>query len=197
MDNGNLGVNLLYVYAGNPTGVSTAAFNPPVGSLVVDTSTPALWQKTSILDNSTFSGGAGSTFTAPLITGGLTASGSASNDFSGSTGTFKTSSGTTIITGALDYVTSALSGAGAVNVTTTTTKLTTTGGSQALTLANGADGQIKTIIHDVDGGSAILTPTTKTGFSTLTFTNAGDTATLQYVTTRGWVILALNGTTAA
>lgn len=90
-----------------------------------------------------------------------------------------------------------LSGAGAVNLTTLTTALTTTGGSEALTLADGVDGQIKTIVHDVDGGSAILTPTTKTGFSTMTFTNAGDTITLQFFTTRGWMIIGNRGGTVA
>lgn len=95
------------------------------------------------------------------------------------------------------FTTQALSGAGAVNLTTGTTKVTTTGAAQALTLANGTDGQIKTILHDVDGGSAVLTPTTKSGFSTITFTNAGETATLQYATTRGWHILALFGAVAA
>ena len=90
-----------------------------------------------------------------------------------------------------------LSGAGAVNLTTLTTALTTTAGSQALTLANGVDGQIKTIVHDVDGGSAILTPTTKTGFSTMTLTNVGDTITLQYFTTRGWMIIGNRAGTVA
>jgi hypothetical protein len=91
----------------------------------------------------------------------------------------------------------ALSGAGAANVTTLTTALTTTGAAQAITLADGSNGQVKTIIHDVDGGSAVLTPTTKTGFTTITFTNVGETATLQFLTTRGWFILALNGAVAA
>jgi hypothetical protein len=90
-----------------------------------------------------------------------------------------------------------LSGAGAVNITTATTKLTTTGSAQALTLADGVNGQIKNIVHAVDGGSAVLTPTTKTGFSTITFTAAGDSAQLQYFTTQGWMIVALNGAVAA
>lgn len=191
-------IPLVAIFPGNPTNVAVNEFNVPPGTIVIDYSTPALWQKTSALgDNSGYSGGAGSTLTAPLISGGLTASGSAANNFSGSTGTFLTSTGLTTISGALDFATQALSGAGAVNVTTATTKLTTTGSAQALTLANGTDGQIKTIIHEVDGGSAVLTPTTKTGFSTITFTNVGDSATIQYLTTRGWMILALNGATAA
>lgn len=168
MDNGNLGINLLYVYAGNPTSVSVQAFNPPAGSLVLDTSTPALWQKTSVTDNSTFN----------LVIAGA-------------------STGTTTFPGPIVENTQSLSGAGAVNVTTGVTKLTTTGSSQALTMADGVNGQLKSIVHEVDGGSAILTPTTKTGFSTITFTAVGDSATLVFVTTRGWMILAVNGATVA
>lgn len=90
-----------------------------------------------------------------------------------------------------------LSGAGAVNTTQLATELTSTGGAQALTLANGTAGQIKTIVHGVDGGSMVLTPTTKTGFTTITFTNAGEGVTLQYFTTRGWMIVGLFGAVAA
>ena len=91
----------------------------------------------------------------------------------------------------------ARSGAGAVSVTATSTKFTSTGGAQALTLADGVEGQIKRIVHVVDGGSGVLTPTTKTGFTTITFTNVGDSATLQFFTTRGWMIVSLNGAVAA
>ena len=48
----------------------------------------------------------------------------------------------------------------------------------------------------VDGGSAVLTPTTKIGFSTITFTNVGESASLVY-TSAGWAITALNGAVAA
>ncbi len=37
--------------------------------------------------------------------------------------------------------------------------------TQALTLADGVAGELKVIVHTVDGGSAVLTPTTKIGFS--------------------------------
>jgi len=90
----------------------------------------------------------------------------------------------------------ALSGAGAVDVTNLLTSLTSTGSAQALTLANGTAGQVKTIVHTVDGGSAVLTPTTKIGFSTITFTGVGESATLVY-TAAGWAIVALNGAVAA
>lgn len=92
--------------------------------------------------------------------------------------------------------TQSLSGAGAVNVTSAFTALTTTGAAQALTLANGTAGEIKIITHVVDGGSAVLTPTTKIGFSTITFTGVGESAMLVY-TAAGWAIVALNGAVAA
>lgn len=100
------------------------------------------------------------------------------------------------VTGDIFATNQALSGAGAVNVTDMLTSLTTTGASQALTLANGTLGQIKIISHVVDGGSAVLTPTTKIGFSTITFTAVGDSAMLIY-TAAGWDIVALNGAVAA
>ena len=89
-----------------------------------------------------------------------------------------------------------LSGAGAVDVTNTMTSLTTTGASQALTLADGTAGQMKIITHTVDGGSAILTPTTKIGFSTITFTAVGDSVTLVY-TAAGWAVVGSKGVTIA
>jgi hypothetical protein len=92
--------------------------------------------------------------------------------------------------------TQSLSGAGAVNVTSAFTALTTTGAAQALTLANGTVGELKIITHVVDGGSAVLTPTTKIGFTTITFTGVGESATLVY-TAAGWAIVALNGAVAA
>ena len=90
----------------------------------------------------------------------------------------------------------ALSGAGAVNLTDMMTSLTTTGASQALTLADGTAGQIKIITHTVDGGSAVLTPTTKIGFTTITFTAVGDSVIMAY-TAAGWAILGSRGVTIA
>jgi len=92
--------------------------------------------------------------------------------------------------------TQSLSGAGAVDITNAFTNLTTTGAAQALTLANGTLGEIKIISHAVDGGSAVLTPTTKIGFTTITFTAVGDSCMLVY-TSAGWNIVALNGAVAA
>jgi hypothetical protein len=100
------------------------------------------------------------------------------------------------ITGDIFASNQALSGAGAVNVTDMLTSLTTTGASQALTLANGTVGQVKVVVHVVDGGSAVLTPTTKIGFSTITFTAVGDAVTMIY-TTAGWAIVGDRGVTIA
>jgi hypothetical protein len=101
--------------------------------------------------------------------------------------------------GALISTPQALSGAGAVNVTTLTTAVTTTAPAQALTLADGTNGQIKTIVHQAlsGGGTWVLTPTTKTGYTTITSIAVGETCTLQFFTTIGWCILSLRGAIAA
>lgn len=89
-----------------------------------------------------------------------------------------------------------LSGAGAVNITDMFTSLTTSGAAQALTLANGTVGQLKIISHVVDAGSAVLTPTTAIGFTTVTFTNVGDSVTLIY-TSAGWAVVGSYGASVA
>jgi hypothetical protein len=88
------------------------------------------------------------------------------------------------------------SGAGAVPITSDAVRLTTTG-ADALTLANGTNGQLLTIVMVVDGGDGTLTPTTKTGFATITFGDVGDAVTLQYFTTLGWMIVSNYGATVA
>ncbi len=89
----------------------------------------------------------------------------------------------------------ALSGAGAVNLTTGATAVTTTGAGNALTLADGVNGQIKKVAHAVKGtlGTFVLTPTTANGFSTFTSTAAGDTVIMQFFTSGGWCILGSRG----
>ena len=112
-------------------------------------------------------------------------------DFSMSSGgklTIAPSGGVVSITGGLGTSVQSLSGAGAVNLTTGITEVTSTGVANALMLADGAPGQEKTIIHGVDGGSFVLTPTTKTGWSTFTSTAAGESITLVFLTTRGWIV---------
>ena len=92
-----------------------------------------------------------------------------------------------------------LSGAGAVNVTELATAFTSTATGNALTLANGTAGQIKTIVYVAEAAGAdtgVLTPTTRVGYSTITFTNVGDSVTLQYFT-QGWAVIGVRGATVA
>ena len=80
-----------------------------------------------------------------------------------------------------------LSGAGAVDVTSLVTFLTTTG-ADALTLADGTAGQFKVIVMVVDGGDGTLTPTNLGNGSTLTFDDAGDYAVLVFDGANWWII---------
>jgi hypothetical protein len=72
----------------------------------------------------------------------------------------------------------------------------TTGGVEALTLANGSFiGQRINIRLTTDGGNGTLTPTTKTGFATVVFEDAGDFVELEW-TADGWIIIGVGGLTA-
>jgi hypothetical protein len=72
---------------------------------------------------------------------------------------------------------------------------TTGADAEALTLADGSPSQILCITLGTDGGGdGTLTPTTKTGWATIVFADAGDRAVLMYVDdTTGWIILGLSG----
>ena len=70
-----------------------------------------------------------------------------------------------------------------------------TSGAQAFSLADGVNGQIKTISMVTDGGDATLTPATLAGGSTIVFNDVGDSVVLIYNTTGGWSVLSNNGTT--
>ena len=84
----------------------------------------------------------------------------------------------------------ALSGAGAINITTYYTAVTSTG-TDALTLVDGAvKGQLKKIQLIVDGGDATLTPENLDGGATITFTDVGDYAILCWDGTN-WVAIEL------
>ena len=72
-----------------------------------------------------------------------------------------------------------------------------TTGAQAFSLANGSNGQLKTISMVTDGGDATLTPATLAGGSTITFNDVGDSVVLIYNTTGGWAVLSNNGATIA
>ena len=90
-----------------------------------------------------------------------------------------------------------LSGAGAVDLDNLITELTTTG-ADALTLADGTtSGQIKIINMIVDGGDGTLTPTTFANGTTITFDAVGESATLVWNSTIGWVATSTVGATIA
>ena len=75
---------------------------------------------------------------------------------------------------------------------------TTGADAEALTLANGVEGQKLNISLVVDGGgTGTLTPATSTQFATIAFAAAGDGAELEYVDdTVGWIITGTFGLTA-
>jgi hypothetical protein len=105
--------------------------------------------------------------------------------------------GLTTVTGGLAGGVQSLSGPGAVNLTTLTTAFTSTGAGDALTLANGTVGQIKTIVYVDEAAGAdtgVLTPTSRIGYASITLYAIGDSVTLQYLST-GWAVLAVNGST--
>lgn len=85
----------------------------------------------------------------------------------------------------------ALSGAGAVNITSLATAFTSTGAGNALTLADGAQGQLKTIIYVAEaagGDTGVLTPSNLGSGTTITFNAVGDSVTLQFAGTDWWVV---------
>ena len=86
-----------------------------------------------------------------------------------------------------------ISGPGAISVTTGVTLITTTG-TDAYTLADGVEGQIKVISMKVDGGNGTVTPDNFVNGTSILFNNVEDTVTLLYQST-GWVLLARQNAT--
>lgn len=152
-------------------------------------------------------------FTVTASSGNTSAAGtlSATGDFAINTNKFQVtaSSGNTTVAGTLGVtgLTTAtggiaggvqtLSGPGAVNVTTLATAFTSTGTGDALTLADGTNGQMKTVVYVAEAAGAdtgVLTPTNRIGYASVTLNAVGDSVTLQFVGT-AWAILAVNGAT--
>ena len=86
-----------------------------------------------------------------------------------------------------------ISGAGAINLTTLFTEITTTG-ADAYSLANGTVGQVKIITMAVNGGDATITPTTFANGTSMTMDAVQDSVTLIYGA-NGWVVLASQNVT--
>jgi hypothetical protein len=85
----------------------------------------------------------------------------------------------------------ALSGPGAVNLTTYSTAFTSTAAGNALTLADGAQGQIKNIVYVAEaagGDTGVLTPTNLGAGTTITFNAVGDSCQLQFIGTDWWAV---------
>ena len=79
----------------------------------------------------------------------------------------------------------------AIGITTALTLLASNDSNTATTLADGTVvGQIKIIVHDVDGGNSILAVTDALGFADLDFVDDGDTAMLMWTGTTGWALLS-------
>jgi len=87
-------------------------------------------------------------------------------------------------------------GAGAIPVTHVYVAYTSVGGAEALTLANGKNGQILTVCHVTDGGNGVLTPATAAGWTSVDLADDGDTITLIYVDTVGWAVVGTAGVAA-
>ena len=104
------------------------------------------------------------------------------------TGANVAAQGDLTVSGAFIGSRQAISGAGAINLTTLFTELTTTG-ADAYSLANGTVGQVKIITMAVDGGNATITPTTFANGTSITMDAVHDSVTLIYGA-NGWVVLA-------
>ena len=86
----------------------------------------------------------------------------------------------------------------APNVTTAVTLINATSATHSCALADGADGQIKTIIDSsTSGTNAItITPTNLNGYSTITLNAPGETVTLLFKNSK-WNVIADNGAVLA
>ena len=92
------------------------------------------------------------------------------------------SDGNTNIDGRVNYTQTpqTLTGAGAITLITQITYINTTG-ANALTLADGIQGQTKNIVMIGDLGDGTLNTITSSGFTSITFTDVGDTVSLMYL----------------
>ena len=85
----------------------------------------------------------------------------------------------------------------AVNVTTAVTEINATSATHAAALADGAEGQLKTIINvSTSGTNAItITPTNRRGYSSITLNKQGETITLLFKNSKWNIFAEGNGAT--
>mgnify|MGYP000668179753 CR=1 FL=1 len=74
-----------------------------------------------------------------------------------------------------------LSSAGAISVTSLITRINSPSGAGTLTIADGAEGQIKVIVMVSNSASHALTISSNIGHSSIVFNSANDTATLMFL----------------
>ena len=86
----------------------------------------------------------------------------------------------------------------AANVTTAITTVNATSATGTVTLADGSDGQIKTIINVSTSGTnnGVITPANFNGYTNITLNAPGETVTLLFKASK-WHIIAGNGYVAA
>jgi hypothetical protein len=138
-------------------------------------------------------GNAGNVATGVTMTGDVTITNGGVTTVTASTGPFAV--GTTFKTGN----TTATSGPGAIAITGAIHEITTTGAGDAMTLADGAEGQHLYVVYVAEGAggdTAVCTPTNLAGANTtITFTDLGDSAHLLF-TAGNWYFLGGEATIA-
>lgn len=103
----------------------------------------------------------------------------------------QTFAGTQTFSGTLVTGVETLTGPGAVSAAIYTTKFISTGTGNALTLADGVEGQIKIVVYVAEaagGDTGVLTPTNLGAGTTITFNDIGDACTLQFLGTEWWAV---------
>lgn len=196
MDNGNLGINFLYVYAGSPIGVSAVGFDAPAGALVLDITNNVLYQKTSalgsnaayrqILNNTT----AGQALVSPVITG-ATESGGINSDIKvlAASITYDSKPAAAVITG---FAWTVVAGGTYVFEMDLPTTMTTVGGltvSFKLTTAT-----LTSIRYSSYASTAVdnTTAVSTTGTTTTDATAPFDSKTAAYTRVRIWGSMVVN-----
>ena len=96
----------------------------------------------------------------------------------------------------LDGTPQAITASGAVNITTSITQVNSSSGVLALTLADGAQGQIKIITMITAGNNAVVTPSNYANGTTITFDAVGETVVLLF-TNSNWITLSNHNSTIA
>lgn len=101
------------------------------------------------------------------------------------------------VAGGIELITATGGGAYVLDPTPLLNVISNTDGANTGTLADGEQGQLKTIVAPVvTAGSFVLTPTNFNNGTTITFDAAGESATLIWAA-GSWHVLALNGATVA